>query len=148
MAPYRAERPGPRDPVDGALRLSAIIPLNIAHSRELQQAFDDATPVLWKQQLAPVVAFESFADGGLVAPDMVTSVTVKVLRTRFDAKSYEGGVPERDSGGLIGFLSQDLLYGLTDNLLAVASVRVPVVQALSGTTARTPSGALGCGYEL
>lgn len=63
--------------------LSVIVHLNMLTHTELQQAFDDATPVLWKQQLVLVVAFESdsLADGDVVAPEVVTSVTVKVLST-------------------------------------------------------------------
>lgn len=51
---------------------------------------------------------------------------------RVDGKSFEGGEPERDSGGFIGFVSPELLIGPTSDLLLVLSVRIPVVQVLSG----------------
>jgi hypothetical protein len=70
------------------------------------------------------------------------------IDTRVDAKSYEGGEPERDSGGFVGFLSPDLLLGLADDLLAVASVRVPVVQALAGYHREHPLWGMGLSYDL
>lgn len=54
------------------------------------------------------------------------------IDTRIDGKAYESGKPERDSGGLIGFVSSDLLFGLSSDLLLVTSVHLPVLQALSG----------------
>ncbi len=68
--------------------------------------------------------------------------------TRLDARSYEGGRPERDSSGFIAFLSPELLLSPTTDLLFVLSVRVPVVQALAGFHSEGPVFGIGVAYDL
>lgn len=70
------------------------------------------------------------------------------LDTRTDAKSFEGGQAERDSGGFIGFVSPEALLGITTDLLLVLSLRVPVVHALSGYHREHPIGGVSLSYDF
>lgn len=67
---------------------------------------------------------------------------------RLDARAYEDRAPERDSSGFIGFLSPELLASPTPDLLFVASLRVPVVQALAGHHVEGPIVGLAVAYDL
>ncbi len=68
--------------------------------------------------------------------------------TRLDARSYEDGRPERDSSGFIGFVSPELLVSPASDLIVVLSLRVPVVQALTGYHHEGPVVGLGVAYDL
>jgi len=70
------------------------------------------------------------------------------IDTRLDARSYEGGRPERDSSGFIGFLSPELLVSPTTDLLVVLSVRVPAVQALAGYHHEGPVFGAAIAYDF
>lgn len=70
------------------------------------------------------------------------------LDTRADASAFEGGEAERDSGGFIGFVSPEGLFGMTSDLLLVLSVRVPVIQALTGYHHEHPIFGLSLSYDL
>lgn len=52
--------------------------------------------------------------------------------TRIDARATEGGRPEEDSGGFIGFLSPEALVSPGGDVTFVAAVRIPVLNALEG----------------
>lgn len=52
--------------------------------------------------------------------------------TRIDAHATEDGLPEEDSGGFIGFVSPEVLVQPATDLLLVASVRIPTIDALAG----------------
>lgn len=52
--------------------------------------------------------------------------------TRVDARATEDGRPEEDSGGFIGFLSPEALLSPGGDVTIVASVRIPVADALVG----------------
>lgn len=68
--------------------------------------------------------------------------------TRLDARSYEDGLPERDSGGFIGFVSPELLVSPATDVVVVLSARIPVVQALAGYHDEGPVFGAAIAYDF
>lgn len=68
--------------------------------------------------------------------------------TRLDARAYEDGAPERDSGGFIAFATAELLFSPVADLLVVPALRVPVVQALAGYHVEGPIAGVAVVYDL
>jgi hypothetical protein len=54
------------------------------------------------------------------------------LDTRVDARGTEDGRAAADSGGFIGFVTPEVLVQPTEELVLVATVRLPAVNALAG----------------
>lgn len=70
------------------------------------------------------------------------------IDTRLDARSYEGGLPERDSSGFVGFLSPEILVSPTTDLVMVLSARLPLVQALAGYHEEGPIFGAAVAYDF
>lgn len=68
--------------------------------------------------------------------------------TRLDARSYEDGLPERDSSGFVAFLSPELLLSPTVDLVVVLSARVPILQALAGYHEEGPVFGAAVAYDF
>ena len=68
--------------------------------------------------------------------------------TRYDGKSLEDGEESPDSGGFIGFALAELLVSPAEDLLLLASARVPVVNALDGEHREGPFWSLGAAYDF
>lgn len=70
------------------------------------------------------------------------------IDTRLDARSYEGGLPERDSSGFIAFVSPEMLVSPLPDVVFVLSLRVPVVQALAGYHDEGPMIGVAAVYDF
>lgn len=70
------------------------------------------------------------------------------IDTRLDARAYEAGAPERDSSGLIGFISPELLVSPLTDLVVVFTLRMPVVQALAGYHHEGPVAGAAVAYDF
>ena len=70
------------------------------------------------------------------------------LDGRMDGRALEGGEPERDSGGVIGFVSPEVLLSPAMDWMVLASVRVPVVQGLWGFHREGPIVGLAIAKDL
>ena len=68
--------------------------------------------------------------------------------TRLDAKAFENGQSERDSGGLVGFVSPELLLSPMPDVLLGLSARLPVAQALAGYHREGPIWGAVVSYDL
>jgi hypothetical protein len=88
--------------------------------------------------------------GTLAAQAQVTEVLA--LRggfdSRYDGKSLEDGEESPDSGGFIGFALAELLVSPAEDLLLLASARIPVVNALDGEHREGPFWSLGVAYDF
>lgn len=70
------------------------------------------------------------------------------IDTRLDARSFEDGAPERDSSGFVAFLSPELILSPATDLVLVASLHLPVVQALAGYHHEGPVIGLAVAYDF
>ncbi|MCS6899291.1 MAG: transporter [Myxococcales bacterium] len=88
---------------------------------------------------------------GTVAGQWQVSMPVALrlgLDGRFDGKAIEGGTPERDSGGFIGYASPEILLSPGLDWMVVLSVKFPVIQALSGFHREGPIWSIGVVRDL
>ncbi|MFO0739785.1 MAG: hypothetical protein U0270_28055 [Labilithrix sp.] len=70
------------------------------------------------------------------------------IDTRLDARSYEDGLPERDSSGFVGFVSPELLLSPSVDVVVVFSARIPVLQALAGYHREGPILGAAVAYDF
>jgi hypothetical protein len=70
------------------------------------------------------------------------------IDARFDGKSYEKGLPERDSGGFIAFVSPEVLLSPTTDVTFLVSLRYPALSALQGFHKEGPTLGLALGYDF
>lgn len=68
--------------------------------------------------------------------------------TRLDRRTREGGVVDPDSGGFIAFASPEIVYSPRTDLLLSASVRLPVVNRLSGRHDEGPVAQTAVVYDF
>jgi hypothetical protein len=68
--------------------------------------------------------------------------------TRLEAASETHGVPDPDGRGFIGYLSPDVLYSPTTDVVVQLGVRAPVLNLLSGQVRNTPILQAAVAYDL
>ncbi len=68
--------------------------------------------------------------------------------TRLEASSDLDGVTDPNGRGFIGFLSPDVLYSPTTDVVVQVGVRVPVINLLSGRVQQTPILQAAVAYDL
>ncbi|SET74267.1 transporter [Stigmatella erecta] len=68
--------------------------------------------------------------------------------TRLEGKSDTLGVAETEGSGFIGFLSPDVLFSPTTDMVIQAGVRVPVLNRLNGYVRQTPILQAALVYDL
>ncbi|MDC0710692.1 transporter [Stigmatella sp. ncwal1] len=68
--------------------------------------------------------------------------------TRLEGTSDTLGVPEPEGSGFIGFLSPDVLFSPTQDMVLQAGVRVPVLNLLSGYVRQAPIFQAALVYDL
>ncbi len=70
------------------------------------------------------------------------------IDTRYDGKSLEDGEESPDSGGFIGFALAEVMVSPTEDLLFLASARIPVLSRLDGEHREGPFWSLGAAYDF
>lgn len=70
------------------------------------------------------------------------------LDFRIDALAEEAGRTSRDAGGLVGYVSPDILWSALPDLTFIASARLPVLQALRGFHREGPILLFTVAYDL
>jgi hypothetical protein len=114
--------------------LDPILGASYGYFREPWSAYVSATVVLPTDSRAGIEPGRSLLGtaAGQYQIDVDWAARLGV-DTRVDQRSHnQGSGDEPDSGGFIAFLSPELVFSPTTDLIVSASVRVPVVNRLSG----------------